>query len=684
MRCLTAFTLSMVLLSGISRAGTIILRDGKTFSGDMTLGDEGIGVRVKGEQNERNFSFKEIASANFAPPVSAVAPVYGKAGRSRRTIEPTRLFVEYFADPEMKDRRLARYESQVISSWDTRAPPDPAIPARVYIRYSGMLLPKSSEDYTFTSDVEGQVKLWIGGELKIERATEHHSGNQARTTVALKANQPVAFKMEIVPGRYSVYSRLSWSSRSVGQTWVPAAAFVLTADSVKAPEVRIASPAEGTDFRDASSIPLDVQAEKGAGRIASVDLLEGSAVIGSMKNPPYRFEWKSPAQGLHKIRARAIDERGVSAYSEAIEISVGDTGENNSLPAPWANQSLGKKAERIVGKASFANGVFKISKAGGQITEEDDSPEFVYQAVSGDFEVSVHLAELTQNENRVGPLAGLMIRENMTSLDRFAALLVGPGATVIARRQDYWGRTASGERMEQAAEWLKLGRHGTRIRAYTSADGTKWSLMGGVHIDLPERVFVGMCNMTRDKETPAVATFDHVAISLGPPAMTYAAAGILFRSGSFLACDVLGFGKDGALAYDRRGERHYAPNPDVARLIYKPVIAELGQGLSAGHTGVLVGSGDFIEGDLKEITWRVTVSNIIFGPRTMNLKGGDVLAVCIKDADAPSEHLVITATDGSVYQCKSIKTSKDSISLQDPSVGAVELSLKELAQIKVN
>jgi hypothetical protein len=166
--------------------------------------------------------------------------------------------------------------------------------------------------------------------------------------------------------------------------------------------------------------------------------------------------------------------------------------------------------------------------------------------------------------------------------------------------------------------------------------------------------------------------------------MIYPAAGILFRSGSFLACDVLGFGKDGALAYDRHGVRHYAPNPDVARLIYKPVIAELGQGLSAGHTGVLVGSGDFIEGDLKEVTWRVTVSNIVFGPRTMNVKGSDVLAICMKDADPPGERLVLTATDGSVYQCKSIKTSKETVSLQDPSVGAVELPLKELAQIKVN
>jgi hypothetical protein len=272
----------------------------------------------------------------------------------------------------------------------------------------------------------------------------------------------------------------------------------------------------------------------------------------------------------------------------------------------------------------------------------------------------------------------------MTSLDRFIGVVVGPGATVIARRQDSWAHTSTSERMESAAGWLKLVRHGTRIRAYTSEDGKAWSLLGANHIELPERVFVGLCDMTRDKETPAVATFDHVNIAPGPPAMAYPAAGILFHSGSFLACQALGFGKTGALAYDRNGQRHYAENADVARLIYKPIISELGQTLSPGHTGALIGSGDFIEGDLKEITWRVTVSNIAFGPRTMDIKGGDVLAICMKDADVPSLPFVITATDGSIYQGKTIKTSKDTLSIEDPSLGLVEIPLKELAQIKVN
>jgi regulation of enolase protein 1 (concanavalin A-like superfamily) len=680
MRFLILLIFAAISLAPASNAGTLTTREGKTLTGNLTLQDDHITI-TPGNQS---IPLKDIKHATFAPAAGPPAPIYGKPRRDRAKVETANLFVEYFADPEMKDRRLARYESQILSSWDTRTPPDPAIPARVYIRYSGYLLPKYSEDYTFTTDVEGPVKLWIDGKLIIDRAPDKKTRNQAKAVIPLKANTPTPFKMEIIPGRYSVYSRISWSSHKTNNTWIPASAFVLTPESIKVPELSIVTPEDSSDFRNPQSIPFDIHVDHPGAKIASLDLLDGPAVVASTKTSPYHFDWKSPPQGQHKIKVRAIDEKGISSVSQPIELFIGDAGEQDSLPAPWARQTLSKKGDRLPGQISFKNGVFKITKAGGQITEDDDSPEFIYQPINGDFEIIAHLAGLTQNDNRVGPLAGLMIREQMTGQDRFVAIVVGPGATVIARRQDSWAHTTTTERAESAATWLKLARHGNRIRAYTSTDGKSWSLLGTNHIDLPERLFVGLCNMTRDKETPAVATFDNVSVTPGPPAMAYPAAGILFHSGSFLACQALGFGKTGALAYDRNGQRHYAQSPDVARLIYKPIMSELAQTLAPGHSGALLGSGDFIEGDLKEITWRVTVSNIVFGRRTMDIKGSDILAVCMKDADVPSLPFVITATDGSIYQCKSIKTDQENITIEDPSLGAVELPLKELAQIKVN
>ena len=72
------------------------------------------------------------------------------------------------------------------------------------------------------------------------------------------------------------------------------------------------------------------------------------------------------------------------------------------------------------------------------------------------------------------------------------------------------------------------------------------------------------------------------------------------------------------------------------------------------------------------------------GPRTFGIKTHDVLAIYLKDADAPSLPYVVTTTDGSVFQSKTIKMSKDSVSIEDPNLGPLELPRDELAQLKVN
>jgi hypothetical protein len=290
---------------------------------------------------------------------------------------------------------------------------------------------------------------------------------------------------------------------------------------------------------------------------------------------------------------------------------------------------------------------------------------------------------LTPADNIVGPLAGIMVRENMTTLDRFLALVVSPQATLLARRSDYWGRTVSNDRNEPPAGWMKIVRHTNRLRAYTSTDGKSWTLLGAERIELPERAFVGLCAMARNKETAAVATFDHVSITPGPPAFTHATEGILFRSGTFLAAEVAGL-KESTVTYTRNGKRTTVSNADVARLIYKPIPAELAEKIPADRTGVALASGDFIEGELKGISYRVTVSNVVFGPRTFGIKTHDVLAIYLKDADAPKLPYVVTAMDGCVYQSKSIKVAKDAISIEDPTLGPIDLPLRELAQLKMN
>ena len=670
------------MIAGVASAGTLVTRDGQRLVGELSLSESQITV-TPADDKARSVDLTDVSQATFAQPVTAAPVTYPKPRRDRTPTGPAKVFVEYFADADFKDRRLARFESAISTAWDRRTPPEAGVSERGGVRYTARIVSKTSEDYTLSIESHGPTRLWVNGQLKIDQPNSKNL-TKFSTTLALKAGSPVAIKMEVFSTAAGFHARLLWNSRSVGLALVPNEAFLPPADAAPVAEVAITAPADDADFRNPDAVALEASVRPPAGgKIARVGFLTAGEVIGTATAAPYRVDWKTPPAGHHRIKARVTDENGISGYSDAIEISVADAGENHSLPAPWGQQTLGKKETRIAGSSSFADGRFRISKAGGQITEEDDAPQFVYQPVSGDFQIVAHLDSLTPADNQVGPLAGLMVRENMTTLDRVFALVTGPQATTLARRSQYWGRITANDHADAPAAWLKVVRHGDRLRAYTSADGKAWTLLAADKIEMPERVFVGLCAMARSRETPAVAAFDHVSITLGPPAFTYATEGILFRSGTFLAAEV-GSYKENTLSLTRHGKRQTISNVDVARLIYKAVPAELAEKIPAHRTGVALASGDFIEGEMKEVSYRVTVSNVVFGPRTFGIKTHDVLAIYLKEAQAPSLTYVVTTTDGSVFQSKSIKIGKDSVSIEDPNLGTLELPKNELAQLKVN
>jgi len=672
-------------LAAVARAGSVVTRDGATLSGDVKLANDRVTLTPK-TGPRREFGLTDLATVTFAQPTSAADPAYPKSRREPQTIAlGGPVFVEYFGDTEFKERRLARYEPTVNAAWDRKSLPDPAVPERCSVRYTAQLVAPTSDRYTITGEGHGPWRLWINDKLTIDQS-KAKGPTRIPANVNLQANTPVAVRMEVAVANSGFHARLDWSAKNKPTGTITTECYERAAGAPAPPEISITSPKDESAFRNPDAIGVDVAVHPVEGRnVARVELVAGGEVLGAVEGTPNHIDWRNPPAGLYHLRVRATDEQGVSGYSDSIDVTVADAGKDHSLPAPWGQQTLGKKETRVPGTAAFDNGTFTITKAGGQITEDDDSPQFVYQPVEGDFQIVAHLASLTPRGNTVGPLAGLLVRENMTGRDRFIAAVVGPQSTMLARRPDYWGRTLSADRNDPgAADWLRIVRHANRLRTYTSADGGKtWSLLGAERIDFPRRVFVGLCAMARNRDVPAVATFDHVSVTPGPPAFANAVPGILFRSGTFLAADVAGM-KENTLTYTRGGKRTTIPSADVARLVYKPLPSELAEQIPPDRTGVALASGDFIEGDLKEISYRVTISNLVFGPRTFNIKGNDVLAVYVKPADAPSAKYVITTTDGCIYQSATLKTSADIITLQDPTLGPVTVALKDVAGIKVN
>ncbi len=94
------------------------------------------------------------------------------------------------------------------------------------------------------------------------------------------------------------------------------------------PQVSITKPANNAQFVAPAQINLEANASDPDGNVTTVQYFHGgSNSIGQATTGPYAVTWNSVAAGTYSLTARATDNRGGSANSPAITISV-------TLPAP--------------------------------------------------------------------------------------------------------------------------------------------------------------------------------------------------------------------------------------------------------------------------------------------------------------------------------------------------------------
>jgi hypothetical protein len=100
---------------------------------------------------------------------------------------------------------------------------------------------------------------------------------------------------------------------------------------------------------------------------------------------------------------------------------------------------------------------------------------------------------------------------------------------------------------------------------------------------------------------------------------------------------------------------------------------------------LLLGSGDFVDGDLKSLRDKhVTIDSVVFGEKTFNT--ADVLAVLLRDAAATADHHpLVRACDGSAYAPRALAIHQGQLILEedadDEPAGKVTLPLSEVSEI---
>lgn len=80
-----------------------------------------------------------------------------------------------------------------------------------------------------------------------------------------------------------------------------------------------ASPTEATA---PATIGLSASASDNDGTIAKIEFFQGDTLLGTVSSAPYAYNWTSVAAGTYSITAKATDDRGGSATSAAVSVTV--------------------------------------------------------------------------------------------------------------------------------------------------------------------------------------------------------------------------------------------------------------------------------------------------------------------------------------------------------------------------
>jgi regulation of enolase protein 1 (concanavalin A-like superfamily) len=196
-------------------------------------------------------------------------------------------------------------------------------------------------------------------------------------------------------------------------------------------------------------------------------------------------------------------------------VSVSSSTPPPVLPSGWSSGDVG--AASPAGTASYDTGTatFTVKGAGADIWGTADAFQFARTTLTNDGEIVARVASV-QNVN-AWTKAGVMMRDGTDPGAPHASMLVTPTTskgTAFQRRPTPGGTSLStAGPLVTAPYWVKLVRQGTTFSAYTSADGSAWTLAGTQTITMGSTIDVGLAVSSHVNGTLATATFTNVTVT---------------------------------------------------------------------------------------------------------------------------------------------------------------------------
>jgi M6 family metalloprotease-like protein len=219
------------------------------------------------------------------------------------------------------------------------------------------------------------------------------------------------------------------------------------------------------------------------------------------------------------LYAAVITHAGGAVTSRVAQLTV-------LQEAPLYATNLAASGTTTIGREGL-----EVSTSGTGVGGTRDACGFAYRPVVGDFDARVRLLGLNVKSELTR--AGLMVREGLSPADRQLSMLMGitpqalpvavlgrlsPGGGTSELLAFPWGAEDYLAPLEWPPFWFRLKREGNRFTTFQSGDGSHWTFLKSVELDLAPATFVGVVAAAGAGAVgSATASFRHFQVLAATP-----------------------------------------------------------------------------------------------------------------------------------------------------------------------
>lgn len=186
--------------------------DGKVIDNGQNTAYIHTGVIIGEQHSYRVRARYSIGTSSWSEYIiKAAEPAFGNG---------TGLRGDYFDNEDFTGLKFTQLDKMILFDWGSDSPDSSMEQDTFSERWTGQILPKYSEDYTFYTEVHGSIKLWVNNQLVIN-GPEINGTNKLSGTISLVAGKRYDIKVEYSHWHGVALVKLFWSSKSQLKEVVP-------------------------------------------------------------------------------------------------------------------------------------------------------------------------------------------------------------------------------------------------------------------------------------------------------------------------------------------------------------------------------------------------------------------------------------------------------------------------------